>query len=100
MSAAEPTQLYFVAYNDDDGNNQDAFVAATTPEEAFALWRQDRLLDNGDIEGNCDARVSVWAVPETLAKAKVLAWPGPGESFDLNHVSLATMAATTVGDIT
>lgn len=47
---------YFVAYVDDNGDNRDAFVNATTPQEAVKYWKEGNdFVDPEDDERTLDA---------------------------------------------
>lgn len=85
-------QLFVVCYQDEDRDPQDGFFTATTPEEAFALWRLTQGIRPSD-HCNEDREAYVYHVP--LLGDKPMQHPWMHESstaFPIEHESLATLA--------
>lgn len=96
MSEPAPRILYLVCYSDEDGDNRDMFVTATSPEEAFVLWRLDCEIDPADY-ADTDRVVSVYVVPAVADEPAVIAWDHDASchfAIDANTLALQAIAAS------
>jgi hypothetical protein len=63
--------LYLVVCTDDNGENQDWFVAATSPEEAVQLWQKDAV-DDSTMQPD-----RIFLVPTAeVTESRILQWHG------------------------
>ncbi len=92
-------RLYFVTYTDEDSNNMDVFVTATTPQEAFELWRLDFEIDPKD-SFHEDHEATVYTVPTPSMVVGVEGWNNlTAEIFPLDFQNLTTLAMRATADI-
>lgn len=65
------TQMFFVGYTDDDGDNHDQYVEAQNEQEALALWQAEYKSWR-----DCDATtgVKVWRVPTLTGTPCLAPW--------------------------
>jgi hypothetical protein len=64
-------KVYYIPYEDEDGNNHDCFVRATSPEAAHGFWKQ-YLIDQGVDE--IVNRVHVYETPLAEGRYGVVEW--------------------------
>jgi hypothetical protein len=68
------TRLYFVAYDDAEGEDCDLMVEATSVEEAIALWREwmaEGVFDDDLLPSRPD---QVFEVPALTGKPQAFGW--------------------------
>lgn len=72
-------QLYYCNYADCDGEDNDLFVSAETPRQAYGIWAK-YYEDTNTTGGGYNNTVRIDEVPAALAK------PGPHAWGDIKHV--------------